>query len=188
MAETDSNEALGLRISRFRALCGMSVRSLAAAAGVSPGFVSQLENGKANPSVATLRKLAAALGVSSAELLDANPGYTRGVLRAADRPHHRLRGVDKYVVSTPPLRNFEVYAGRFEPGGSTGDAPCSHGDAQEMVVVTVGSVIVELVDEEYLLHQGDSIEFLTSVPHRVRNSSDELAEILWVISPPTSKA
>lgn len=183
--DTDELDNLGNRVREFRMLRGLGVRALASLAGVSSSFVSQLENGRTNASIASLRKLASALGVTPAELLNTKTGYTRGVLRAADRPHVPLQGADKYVVSKPPMRNLEVYAGRFEPGSSTGEEAYVHGNAQEIIVVTSGSIVVQLAGEDYVLAENDSIEFLTSVPHLARNDSSEPANLLWIMSPPT---
>jgi transcriptional regulator with XRE-family HTH domain len=163
----------------------MSLRALAAAAGVSSSFLSQLENGRTNASVASLRKVAAALGVAPAQLLDDSSAHTRGVLRAADRPTLPLAGAEKHVVALPPLRNLEIYAGRFQPGGSTGADAYTHGHSQEIVVVTEGRVVLELDGARYDLDTDDSIEFLSSVPHRVVNESSAPAAILWINSPPT---
>lgn len=176
---------LGHRVAAFRELRGMSLRALAAAAGVSSSFLSQLENGHTNASVASLRKVAAALGVSPAQLLDDSAVHTRGVLRAVDRPTLPLDGAEKYVVALPPLRNLEVYAGRFAPGGSTGAETYAHGNAQEILVVTAGTVTLELGTERFSLREDDSIEFVSSIPHRVINESAEPAAVLWINSPPT---
>ena len=46
-------------------------------------------------------------------------------------------------------------------------------------------LVLELGDERYELEKNDSIEFLSSVPHRVVNESGDTAEVLWVCSPPT---
>lgn len=180
-----SDASLGARVAAFRQLRGMSLRALATAAGVSSSFLSQLENGRTNASVASLRKIGAALGVSPAQLLDDSATHTRGVLRAADRPSLPLDGAEKFVVSLPPLRNLEVYAGRFAPGGTTGAEAYAHGNSQEIVIVTEGTIVLELGGERYEMHRDDSIEFLSSVPHRVCNESDETAAVLWVNSPPT---
>lgn len=182
-AEEDAE--LGLRVATFRQLRGMSLRALAASAGVSSSFLSQLENGHTNASVASLRKIATALGVSPAQLLDSAAGHTRGVLKAADRPHLPLEGAEKYVISLPPLRNLEVYSGVFSPGSSTGEEPYSHGNGQEFLIVVAGSVVLELGDERYSLEKDDSIEFLSSVPHRIVNDADSDAEVIWLCSPPT---
>lgn len=182
---TDDQE-LGKRVAQFRELRGLSLRALAASAGVSSSFLSQLENGLTNASVASLRKIAAALGVSPAHLLDASSGHTRGVLRAADRPTLPLDGAEKFVISQEPLRNLEVYSGSFPPGGSTGPDLYSHGNAQEFIIVVSGVVVLELGNERFQMHKDDSIEFLSSVPHRLANESDAPAEVLWINSPPTA--
>lgn len=185
-AQTQAPEAaLGGRVAAFRKLRGMSLRALAVEAGVSSSFLSQLENGHTNASVASLRKVAAALGVSPAQLLDDSAVHTRGVLRAADRPTLPLDGAEKYVVALPPLRNLEVYAGHFQPGGSTGPESYAHGHAQEILIVTCGRITLELDGERFTLEKDDSIEFLSSVPHRVLNESAEPAAVLWINSPPT---
>ncbi|GAA2190191.1 XRE family transcriptional regulator [Leucobacter alluvii] len=184
MSADDALE-LGRRVAALREVRGMSLRALAAAAGVSSSFLSQLENARTNASVASLRKIAVALGVSAAQLLDDKLVHTRGVLRAADRPTLPLEGADKYVLSLPPLRNLEVYAGHFEPGGSTGSDLYTHGQSQEMLVVTMGEIMLQLGDDRYTLRTDDSIEFLSSVPHRVANESDAPASVMWINSPPT---
>lgn len=176
---------LGTRVEQLRKLRGLSLRALASSAGVSYSFLSQLENGRTNASVSSLRKIAQALGISPAQLLDSSPHHTRGVLKAAARPSLPLDGAEKYVIALPPLTNLEVYAGVFEPGGSTGPEAYLHGNSQEILIVTAGSVTLELGDERYHLEQDDSIEFLSSVPHRVYNDSAERASVIWINSPPT---
>jgi transcriptional regulator with XRE-family HTH domain len=176
----------GRRISEHRELLGLSLRGLATRAGVSSGFLSQLENGHARASIGSLRKLAVALGVSVADLLETTRVHSRGVVRAAERPHYEVgEGSTKYVVTQTPLRNLEIYTGVFEPGGSTGDEQYSHGKAQEVFLVTSGRVELHLGDEVIVMDQNDSIEYLSSVPHRVINTSDARAEVIWVTSPPT---
>src|SRR5215211_6625280 len=55
---------LGARLRDERQKAGMSLRELARRLGVSPSFVSQIENGKSSPSVATLYSIAQVLGTS----------------------------------------------------------------------------------------------------------------------------
>src|SRR5215210_1394599 len=61
---------LGSRLRQARLDADMTLRELARTLGVSPSFVSQLENGKSQPSVATLYSLAQLLGVSIDRLFD----------------------------------------------------------------------------------------------------------------------
>ena len=76
---------LGSRLKNVRVKAGWTLRELARQAGVSPSFVSQIENGKSQPSVATLYEFAQLLNVSIDQLFDSRGG-------AAERPGNRTTG------------------------------------------------------------------------------------------------
>jgi transcriptional regulator with XRE-family HTH domain/quercetin dioxygenase-like cupin family protein len=89
--DAESVVQLGLRLRQARQRSGLSLRALARELGVSASFVSQLENGKSQPSVATLFSLAQLLGVSIDELFDhgaaeatAHPGDAEAQVAAPD--------------------------------------------------------------------------------------------------------
>lgn len=63
------SEQLGKNMKRIRAKKGMSQGDIARALEVDRGYISNIENGKKNPTIATIQKLANALGISSSELL-----------------------------------------------------------------------------------------------------------------------
>lgn len=63
-------ESLGSRLKESRVTAGLTLRELARQANVSPSFVSQIENGKSQPSVATLYVFSKLLNVSVDELFD----------------------------------------------------------------------------------------------------------------------
>lgn len=66
-----SSKRLSGVIQRLRIAKGLTQRALATKAKVTPGYVAQIEMGqKRNPSLAVLRRLAKALGVPVAELLE----------------------------------------------------------------------------------------------------------------------
>jgi transcriptional regulator with XRE-family HTH domain len=65
---------LGSRLRQARVDADMTLRELARTLGVSPSFVSQLENGKSQPSVATLYSLSQVLGVSIDRLFEGDDG------------------------------------------------------------------------------------------------------------------
>jgi DNA-binding XRE family transcriptional regulator len=78
---------LGARLREVRLRSGMSLREVARQLGVSPSFVSQLENGKSQPSVATLYSMAQLLRVSIDELFaPPEPGLTGPADRGAPLP------------------------------------------------------------------------------------------------------
>jgi transcriptional regulator with XRE-family HTH domain len=184
-ASLEHEQTIGHRIRAARELRGISLRRLAQSTGLSSGFLSQLENGRSNASVATLKKLAEALGATTAELIDGTSPEGR-VLRKADRPaFHAGDGLVKYLLTRTPQRNLEVYTGEIEAGGGTGDELYVHGNAQEVLVCLSGRVEVRLAAESYVLDGGDSIEYLSSTPHGLRNVAGTGSEVMWILSPPT---
>jgi mannose-6-phosphate isomerase-like protein (cupin superfamily) len=75
--------------------------------------------------------------------------------------------------------------GELDVGGSTGAEPYAHGDSEELFVVLSGTVQLELGGEVFRLEHGDSIDYRSSTPHRASNAGDDLAEVMWIISPPS---
>jgi len=60
---------LGKNIKRIREQKNMSQGDLATALSVDRAYISNIENGRMNPTLSTLEKIAGALGISSSELL-----------------------------------------------------------------------------------------------------------------------
>lgn len=181
----DSPEmTLGDQVRAFRELRGMTVRQLASAIALSPGFISQLENGRTGASLETLKRIAHALGVTLAELVELTPMNHRGVLRKLDRTAIASEGgVTKYVLTKPPVRHLEMYLVEFEPHSSTGDL-YSIGDSQEHVLCTVGTLEITVGTEIFTLGEGDSLEFASKIPHGIRNLDETPSEAVWTVAPP----
>jgi mannose-6-phosphate isomerase-like protein (cupin superfamily) len=89
------------------------------------------------------------------------------------------------MLTPRPLEHLQVIVGELGPGGSTGDELYTHGDSEELLVVLDGMVSLQLGTEMFELRTGDSIDYRSSVPHRLSNVGGETAEVMWVISPPS---
>jgi transcriptional regulator with XRE-family HTH domain len=177
---------MGARIREFRLARKLSLRELASRARTSPGFLSQLERGQVNASVGTLRRLSEELGVTLPDLFTDHHAHGARILRRSERPEIHVSDLSvKYLLSQKPLQNIEVYSAEFAPGGSAGDAYV-HGNAQEMVIVVSGRLVLELDRKRHHLDTGDSAEYRSSVPHTVHNISDAPGEVIWIVSPPTT--
>lgn len=180
-------ERLAEKVKRFRQARRLSLRDLASLTGMSASFLSQFERGKTGASTSTLMQIANALGISVADLFDERAASTHKVLKRAMRPALPVSdGYRKTLLSQRPLHDFEVYVGEFEVGGSTGDEPYTHGNSHEMVLVLRGVIQVELSGVRHVLEEGDSLEYPTSTPHRAANIGNARAEVMWIISPPTT--
>jgi transcriptional regulator with XRE-family HTH domain len=184
---TDREESqVGDRIRALREMRQLSLRAVADEAGMSTSFVSQLERGRTSASIGSLRRIAQALGVSIADLFAEDVDAAPHVLHLQDLPELDTEpGARKFLVTQRPLRHLEVYVGEFEPGASTGDESYTHGDSQEVFIVSEGTVTLTLSGSEHVMSAGDSIEYRTSFPHHVRNTGAKLARVMWICSPVT---
>jgi transcriptional regulator with XRE-family HTH domain len=184
-AETESVD-VGERLRALRRVRRVTLKTVAERAELSESFLSQVERGRANASVASLKRIAAALGVSVADLFEPNgsTGKPR-VLPRESRPNLAFGTGRKFMLTPRPLENLQVIVGEFDPGGSTGDEPYTHGDSEELLVVLEGVVSLQLGSEVFELSTGDSIDYRSSTPHRLVNVGGEPAEVMWIISPPS---
>jgi transcriptional regulator with XRE-family HTH domain len=177
---------VGERLRALRHSRRCTLRTVAERSGLSESFLSQVERGRSSASIASLRRIADALGVSIADLFDQDGLPGPRVLRRGDRPTLSFGVLGRKHLLTPrPLQHLEVFVGELDVGGSTGGQPYAHGDSEELFVVIAGTVQLELGGELFELEQGDSIDYRSSTPHRASNIGDELAEVMWVISPPS---
>ena len=178
-----AKDELGERLRTARERARLSTRDVAARAGVSAGFISQLENGKRGASVAVLKRISAAVGISVADLLTEQAPASRPVLRANQRPVFSSdSGLQKLLLSRPPIQQLEVYEGTFEVGGSTGAEAYAHDNAQELFYVLSGHVEISIGDEIHILGPRDSVEYLSTTPHRAVNIGATEAQAIWITS------
>ena len=177
---------VGERLRAIRKLRRCTLRTVAERAGLSESFLSQIELGRAGASIASLQRIAAALGVSMADLFEPTGPPRPRVLRHAERPSLTFGVLGRKFLLTPrPLHELEVFVGELDPGGSTGMEPYAHGDSEELLVVLSGAIELQLGSEAHVLGAGDSIDYRSSTTHRVSNLGADVAEVLWIISPPS---
>lgn len=192
---------MGDRLRRARTARGLSLRTVARRLGVSPSLVSQVETGRAKPSVSTLYALANELGVSLDELLfvDAEPALPAAapvvpeptsdplprdpVQRAGSRVRIGLgSGVQWERLTTESLRNVDFLHVTYEVGGASSpeDAFQRH-QGQEWGYVLTGTLHVNIGFDEFILSPGDAITFDSAVPHRLSNRGSEAVRAVWFV-------
>jgi transcriptional regulator with XRE-family HTH domain len=192
---------MGERLREARRARNLSLRTLAERLGVSPSLISQIETGRANPSVSTLYAIAAELDVSLDELLfnDRRPGpvapTTAGVSssgtmtaappvqRAGDRHAIRLAsGVNWERLTTLSEPGIEFLHVTYEVGGASSppDAFQRH-PGHEWGYVLSGRLQVRIGFDEYVLEPGDAISINSSVPHRLATIGDQPVTAIWFV-------
>lgn len=192
---------IGDRLRQARLARAMSLRKLAQVLGVSPSLISQVETGRAKPSVNTLYALATELGISLDELLfvDATPASPAGkgasaqpedvtlprdpVQRATSRMSIRLgSGVVWERLTTESIRNVDFLFVTYEVGGaSSPENEYQRHSGQEWGYVLAGKLKVRIGFEEFVLGPGDAITFDSGTPHRLVNAGDEPVRAVWYV-------
>jgi transcriptional regulator with XRE-family HTH domain len=177
---------LGARIRALRLARGDTLRKLAAEAGVTESFLSQVERGVASPSIASVQRIARALGQSIAELFAADE-RAGSVVRVHDRRrvvYQGLGAVDEFLTRSTDGR-LQVIMSTIEPGGGTGDEAYTHDSDEEVVIVLEGSLDLWVGPEHYRLDAGDAVTHSSRVPHRNTNPGPGVARVLFCITPPS---
>ena len=169
---------------------GLSLRELADRLGVSASLISQIERGRANPSVSTLYAMVAELDVSLDELLfnerrgDAAEATGNGpIQRGSER--HRIRlasGVLWERLTTVSEPGVEFLHVTYEVGGASSPADAFQRHAgHEWGYVLSGTLAVTIGFRTYELQPGDSISLESSTPHRLANSGDVPVHAIWFV-------
>lgn len=181
------NEALaGARLRQARTRRGLSLRRAAALAGVSASYLSLVERGLAEPSVAFLRRVAAAYGGTLLEFFGSPEGSNDQKLVRVDE-RQRLRGFDRVVMENLVVRpgaQLQIQIFSVAPGGGSG-GDYSH-DGEEAIFVLEGEIDIWLDGSEYFrLGPGDTLSFPSTQLHRWSNPGSVVARLFWVNTPPT---
>lgn len=171
--------SLGHRIRQTRTQKGITLQELSERSGLSKGFICQLENDKASPSLQALDRLSAGLGVPVALLLISQEERVH-VVRANARQGYSMNGDGLSVqLLSAPGRNLKMMLLELAPGAATGGDNHVH-EGEECHLVLEGTVRYRQGDEELTLNEGDSLHWHGYIPHRVENCSDRPARILCV--------
>lgn len=173
-----------MRLRELRVGRRMTLKAVAERAGVSESFLSQIERGRAAPSLKTLQSIAHALGLNVGDLF-ADPGFELPYLT----PHHaratlEIGSLSKFQVTPNAFANLEVIGGTFEVGGTAGEL-YTHADSDEVFIVLTGEVRAVVEEKTFDMSAGDSLCYRSSMPHTFHNIGTTEAEVLWVLCPPT---
>lgn len=175
---------VGSRIRTLRAARGMTITELARCAEVSTGLISQVERELTDPSLATLRRIARALDVPLFSLFAEAESGDVAVVRRENRMRVQSSGGISYSRISAGRGRLEVLEGTLEAGGASATEPWSH-PSEECVLVTSGTLIVEVAGKENRLETGDSCYLDSRQPHRYLAGDDEPASFIISITPPS---
>lgn len=181
--------ALGARIRQERQAAGLTVRGLAARIEVSPSLISQIERGRATPSVGTLWSIASELDIPVGDLFDGTGGGRKArsesspVQRREARTAIALAGGVRWERLTPAPDGDVDFIYAVYPVGAESCPPnaLSRHGGKEYGYVVSGKLGVQIGFEEYELRAGDAIAFDSQRPHRLWAIGNEPAVAVWTV-------
>ena len=175
---------LGEKIRERRKEKKMSMKDLAVLTGLTPGFISQVERDLAEPSITSLRKISEALEVAVfyffVEERNENCVVRKNGRQQIKFPESQLM----YELLSPDLnRQMETFLGTLAPGASSSEGLMAH-NGEEVTYVLEGSMEITIGSDRYLLNEGDTIYYHSSIPHQIQNVGKEKLKFISTITPP----
>ena len=174
---------IGVKIKKIRLAKGLALKELAAKSGLTSSFLSQLENGITAPSVASLHKIADALGIKIANLFQEGEGAEFIFLRKQRNPH---------LLPGYPESNYEILASsvldikmlplllKLKVNEVLAADACPQGE--EMLGVGLqGKLEVALEGKNFMLEQFDSIYLVKPKFTSIKNMAGDESRIWWCV-------
>lgn len=172
---------LGARLRARRKAIGKTMQQVATEAGLTIGFISQIERGLSTPSLASLYNVSKALDASVDLFVSQKPARSlSAVSHAGQRQTYKIGGTERYYEFLE--RGFADAAlsaciSHVPPGYES--ETMSH-EGEEFVYLISGKMRYELDGVAYELGAGDTLHIDSRKPHRGQNIGGSTAIELWV--------
>jgi DNA-binding transcriptional MerR regulator/uncharacterized RmlC-like cupin family protein len=181
----DSSNGISIakHLRKLRRQRGMTLSQAAKGTDLSVSFLSSLECGKTNASVATLQKLAVFYGTNVQSFFGPSQ---KSLKRVTPRIRKQLSNEPGVNIELLALGNnvMQPHLYRIAPGTSSGGS--YHHEGEEFIYVISGTCEVWLDEmEHYKLEEGDCLYFPSTQTHRWSNPGRKTAVLLWTNTPPT---
>ncbi len=161
---------LGRRIRMLRVARGLTLKDLEEEGGVSATHISEIERGRASPTVGALARIARALHMRPAALVEPFVLPELSVTRAQERGSRRIGlGAATIEPLTEPVEGSMVGAQIATLPVGPEPAFRHHHVGEEWALVIAGTAEVQVGDEAYVLEEGDSIHFRAHHEHSFAN-------------------
>ncbi len=191
---------IGRRIKFLRKKKGLTLEELSEKCGLSKGFLSQAEREQTLPSVYSCKKIADGLGyhiislffddeLEEKEQLSLQKNFHNNLVKVVKKNKRKIMifpdSKTTYELLSPDLRRkIEFLYTKADPDSTSGAEAVSH-EGEECGIILKGSMEFEVGGDKYLIKEGDSIYFPSSLPHRWKVIGNSPAETVWAITPPS---
>lgn len=178
---------IGKKIQAIRTGKKMSVRRLAQQSGLTASMISQIENGAVNPSITTLRSVSAALEVPLYHFFKED-GDSAVVVTPDSRKTLGSKAEPSviYELLTPNTRGDIEFCMMIIPPKSYSNPETNSHAGEEVAFFYSGEEVVLQIDGiSHTLHREDSIRIPGGAMHHWYNPTDETAQVIFAVTPPS---
>lgn len=177
---------IGTRLKEMRTKKKLSIAELSKMSEVSTGLISQIERDLVVPSVVSLWRLAQALDTHISLFFEEAPQTDGIIIRRGEHRvivTHNSNTFYKMLSPSTSSRLLDLTEVRLKGGCSyeKKDTVCHEGE--ECGYVLKGTLTLILNESEYILYEGDSISFSSTLPHKYINETEEDCISIWAMTP-----
>jgi transcriptional regulator with XRE-family HTH domain len=177
-------EAIASNVRAQRSHRGLTLDALAARSGVSRGMLVQVEQGRTNPSVSTLTRIASALGVTVARLVEVADVPVVRIVGKDDAVTFDQGGVQaRLLVGTDMPLIMELWDWRLGPGEHH-DGDAHSPGTREMVTVLSGELTLTVYGKSHVVGTDATVLFTADRPHRYANCGEVELRLVMVVAEP----
>ena len=187
MTPDETAPSVGPILRRARTTCGLTLEATAAQAGVTKGYLSKVEHGQAMPSMSVMIRLADVFGISLSDIL--LPDGQRQPISVV-RAHERIpakRGSDAgYLFEVASKGKLDPRAEVFfltVPTAEDASVPMLKHSGEEVFLVLSGRIRFAYAGTEFILQEGDCIQFDANIEHRAIAEGEGKAQLFVVTIP-----
>ncbi|MGB9755683.1 MAG: helix-turn-helix domain-containing protein [Desulfurella sp.] len=164
---------------------GLTLKALAEKVGCTDAYISQIETGKAMPSISILKKLAESLDIEVKDLLSDEKQQDKIFLTKNERTQIIYPGSHvkaELLVSKISNKMMEPLY-KIIPVGCDSQGEHRH-NGEEFGYILKGKLELRIGSQSTVLEAGDSFYFSSLLPHYYKNIGDVDVETIWVVAPP----
>lgn len=176
---------VGTKLQKLRKSNNLSLQQLALQSEVSAAAINKIEHSSMVPTITTLLKLGAALGVPVSYFVDEDTTNPEPVhlTKVNDRPEiytsHKGLTLNGLTGSYGIFKAAGATA-QVSPGANSGRKPLKHA-GEELVHVLKGEMTFHVGQQVFRLKKGDSLHFSGSLQHHWENPSQLVTELIWIV-------
>lgn len=174
----DTDTWVGGVIRARRQKLDMTLQEVSEAAGISTGYLSLIERDKSTPTLTTLSRIAAALGVG-VEHFVGKPQPAECITRAGHRPQFLMGSAQvryERLGAVFPGSDLSCFVLDIDTGYVSDEV--SH-PGEETFYILSGQLDMTLDGERLTLNAGDSAHYDSNRVHGWSNPYDAPARVLW---------